>query len=229
MTEDLLCGLQDHVGTVLRTRNFQVKGSPLRFSAPFRRLDFIPAVENALQQPLPNLQDGDARIKVAQLLHEKGINLPDHDSLPALLDRLSSTLLEPQCEQPTFIVNHPECMSPLSKSYVHPSVGQRVAARAELFVNSQEIANTYEEENSPFEQRRKFMDQLEHQGREEDASIDENYLEALEWGLPPTGGWGCGIDRICMMFSGASRIGDVLTFGSLKNVTALGRGQRTWR
>jgi lysyl-tRNA synthetase, class II len=151
MTEELLCGLQEHVETVLRTRNLQVKGPRLRFSAPFQRLDFIPAVENALQQPLPNLQDGDARIKVARILREKGIDLPDHDSLPALLDRLASTLLESQCERPTFIVNHPECMSPLSKSYIHSSVGQRVAARAELFVDSQEIANTYEEENSPFE------------------------------------------------------------------------------
>ena len=87
----------------------------------------------------------------------------------------------------------------------------------------------YEEENSPFEQRRKFEEALNY--RDDDAvpsnrrldhhEINESYLEALEWGLPPTGGWGCGIDRLVMLFSGASRIGDVLTFGTLRNVVNL--------
>lgn len=83
----------------------------------------------------------------------------------------------------------------------------------------------YEEENSPFEQRHKFVEQLRHRecGDAESAVVDENYLQALEWGLPPTGGWGCGIDRLCMLLSGSSRIGDVLAFGSLRNVVALGR------
>ena len=87
----------------------------------------------------------------------------------------------------------------------------------------------YEEENSPFEQRRKFEEALTY--RDDDAvpsirrldnhEINESYLEALEWGLPPTGGWGCGIDRLVMLFSGANRIGDVLTFGTLRNVVNL--------
>ena len=80
----------------------------------------------------------------------------------------------------------------------------------------------YEEENSPFEQRRKFVQQLEYRDDENEAMVDENYLEALEWGLPPTGGWGCGVDRLCMLMSGSTRINDVLSFGSLKNVVNLG-------
>ncbi len=83
----------------------------------------------------------------------------------------------------------------------------------------------YEEENSPFEQRRKFVDQSRYRDEENTATtVDENYLQALEWGLPPTGGWGCGIDRLCMLMSGAGRIGDVLSFGTLRNVVSLGRG-----
>ena len=140
-----------------------------------------------------------------------------------MLDRLSSIYLEPLCSGPTFILNHPECMSPLAKSYEDPELGQRISARAELFVGGQEMVNTYEEENSPFEQRRKFIEQKGYSPKDHEAEIDENYIEALEWGLPPTGGWGCGIDRLCMMMLGVKRIGDVLTFGTLRNVVALGK------
>ena len=86
------------------------------------------------------------------------------------------------------------------------------------------MVNTYEEENSPFEQRRKFLDQAVHKDvGSMDATIDEGYLEALEWGLPPTGGWGAGIDRLCMLMMGVDRIGDVLSFGTLRNVVASNR------
>jgi lysyl-tRNA synthetase class 2 len=81
----------------------------------------------------------------------------------------------------------------------------------------------YEEENSPFEQRMKFLQQAQWKDDGNTAGVDESYLEALEWGLPPTGGWGCGVDRLVMLFSGASRISDVLSFGSLRNVVNLGR------
>lgn len=81
----------------------------------------------------------------------------------------------------------------------------------------------YEEENSPFEQRAKFLEQTKYRDEENSAAIDESYLEALEWGLPPTGGWGCGLDRLVMLFAGTSRINDVLAFGSLRNVVNLGK------
>ena len=148
------------------------------------------------------------------------MQLPANPTLPRLLDHLSSQLLEPQCMQPTWITNYPECLSPLAKSIDHPTRNQRVSARAELFVNGQEIVNTYEEENSPFEQRRKFVEQLEYRADGNDKKIDEEYLAALEWGLPPTGGWGCGVDRLTMLMLGTERIGDVLSFGNLRNVVA---------
>jgi lysyl-tRNA synthetase class 2 len=120
-------------------------------------------------------------------------------------------------------MHHPACLAPLSKSFLDPKTDQLVSARVELFIQSREIANMYEEENSPFEQKRKFVEQAKWKDDENRAVIDESYIAALEWGLPPTGGWGCGIDRLCMLFSGASRISDVLPFGSLKNVVNLGR------
>lgn len=88
-----------------------------------------------------------------------------------------------------------------------------------------ELVNAYEEENSPIDQRRKLVDQLAHRDDENRALMDESYLEALEWGLPPTGGWGCGLDRLVMLFAGSNRIGDVLPFGTLRNVVALSPGE----
>jgi len=207
------------------------------FTPPFRRLDFIPTLETALEQPLPDLTAPTAATDLLSIFQAHNIPAPLNPTLPRLLDCLSSTYLEPQCDHPTFITHHPECLSPLSKSFVHPTTQQRVAARAELFVNRQEMVNMYEEENSPFEQRRKFLDQLKYKGddsdgeatrrreHKEERGINESYLKALEWGLPPTGGWGCGIDRLCMLFSGAERISDVLAFGNLRNVVSLGWGR----
>ena len=193
------------------------------FSAPYRRLDFIPALENAIGFKLPILTSPETQATLLHFFTRNKIPLPSLPSVPRLLDKLSSVYLEPQCVNPTWIINHPECLSPLSKSFQHPSTGQQVAARAELFIKQQEFVNTYEEENSPIEQRRKFEQQLIHHDGDADRGVDESYLQALEWGLPPTGGWGCGIDRLCMLLSNSTRIADVLSFGTLRTVVSLER------
>ena len=208
--------------------------------SPFDRIDFVPAIEASMGRPLPDLSLPDAREKVLGIFSEMNIAPPSSTSLPRLLDRLSAIYLEPRCERPTFVMYHPECLAPLAKSFVDPTSKQRVSARAELFVDGVELVNAYEEEISAVEQRRKFIDQLNHredtspdgQGhrdgqvhpdggqldRDGRGTIDESYVEMLEWGMPPTGGWGCGIDRLAMYFSGSKRIKDVLSFGTLRNV-----------
>ena len=202
------------------------------FSNTIPTVDFIPALNDSLGFELPNLASDSARLKVLAIFEGKSIPLPLNPTLPRLLDKLSSLYLEPHCQNFTFIVNHPECLSPLSKTFIHPTAAnnQPVGARAELFVQGRELVNCYEEENSPFEQRRKF--QMQHiyaaEGREDGHSdetlpIDDDYIRALEWGLPPTGGWGCGVDRLVMFFGGVDKIGDVLSFGNLRAVT---RGHR---
>ncbi|KAL8692494.1 MAG: hypothetical protein Q9218_002497 [Villophora microphyllina] len=195
-------------------------------STPFRRLDFVSEIESAMELKLPDLQSSNAEAEVARMFHTRNIPLPSSLRLPRLLDRLAAQYLEPQCQSPTWITHHPECLSPLSKSFVSPTTNQRVAARAELFIAGKEVVNTYEEENSPFEQRRKFKEQIKYRDDGNKMDIDESYLEALEWGLPPTGGWGCGIDRLVMLLSGTDRINDVLPFGNLRNVVSLGKGGR---
>lgn len=202
---------------------------PTGFTNPFRRIDFIPEIEKNIGEPLPDLKSPDAESKITQLLIDHSISLPTSPTLPSLLDKLSAEMLEHQCTNPTWIINHPECLAPLSKSFVHPQNGQCVSARAELFVDQQELVNTYEEENSPLEQRRKFEEQIRYRDVDSpEMIVDESYLQALEWGMPPTGGWGCGIERICMLFGGTRRIADVLSFGTLRNVVSRGsRKQNT--
>ena len=196
----------------------------------FERIEFIPAIQAALGFPLPDLTADTAMEDLLALLRDHKFDLgPDQPkALPQLLDRLAGMFIEPKSqESPIFIVNHPECMSPLSKSFTCPATGQPVAARAELFVQGMEIANMYEEENDPSAQRRKMVAQArlrsgDPTGEEGDGTVaDESYLAALEAGLPPTGGWGCGIERLMMVLGRTKRISDCLSFGSLRNVVAL--------
>lgn len=219
ISERLLSGMAEHIRKF--NENDTLKPTEVDFSTPFHRIDFIPGIEQQTGRKLPDLLSPDAVSQITQLFQDLSLPLPANPTLPRLLDTLSSTYLEPQCINPTFITNPPECLSPLSKTFTHPTTQQRVAARAELFIEGKEVVNTYEEENSPSEQRRKFEDQVRLSKDADDgpAQIDETYLEAMEWGLPATGGWGCGVDRLCMLFTGAKRIGDVLPFGNLRAVT----------
>jgi len=199
-------------------------------------IDFIPALNEALDVELPDLSKPDAQKALLEIFQTKNLPIPTRPTLPRLVDKLSSIYLEPRCTNATWISYIPECLSPLAKSFPHPKFpNQRVAARAELFIHNKEVINCYEEENSPIEQRRKFVDQQRLaklpgedgtvvEEDDEAMQVDEDYIKALEWGMPPTGGWGCGIDRLCMLMLGKDRIEDVLSFGNLRSVT---RGAET--
>lgn len=215
---------------------------PKVFEGEWEVVDFIPALNKALGHQLPDLESPDAVGEIIKILEEKNKtwhkSLPPNPSLAKLLDHMAAAALEPMSQgKPIFIAKHPVCMSPLAKSFICPTTNQVVSARAEVFYDGNELANMYEEENDPFVQRRKFVEQAklklqaqqeaEAQGEEpaEDEEpphvIDHQYISVLESGLPPTGGWGCGVDRLVMMFTGAKRISDVLPFGNLRNVVGL--------
>ncbi|KAL2802623.1 hypothetical protein BJX63DRAFT_414550 [Aspergillus granulosus] len=218
-TETLISGIAQHINE-FNSKAGTLSTTAVDFTTPFRQLDFITGIEAAIGRKLPDLTSPDATEQTLAIFNGLSLEMPSNPTLPRLLDELSSVYLEPQCTNPTFIINPPECLSPLSKSFTHPSTNQIVAARAELFIEGKEIVNMYEEENSPSDQRRKFEDQLRYsRDAKEPGEIDEEYLKALEWGLPPTGGWGCGIDRLVMLFTGRKRIADVLPFGNLRAVT----------
>jgi lysyl-tRNA synthetase class 2 len=221
-TEQLIHGLHTAVES-LRSTYFPTLAAPeMDFSAPFAQLPFIPTIEEACGRTLPDLSLPDASTKILELFKDLDMPAIPNPTLPRLLDHLAEQYIEPLCVKPTFITHHPEALSPLSKSYLDSATSQRVASRVELFINGREYVNAYEEENSPFEQRRKFTQQLDFHV-EGQGVIDESYLEALEWGMPPTGGWGCGLDRLVMLFASKKRIADVLPFGTLRNVVSISK------
>lgn len=237
-TESLLSGLDSRVAELKRTKYTALPQLDIDFSGPFERIEFIPALEAALGEALPDFNNPEvATTRLILLFAERGFAVPEHPTLPRLLDKLSSMFLEPQCDKPKFITHHPECLSPLAKSTLDAQ-GRRVSTRVELFIWGKEFVNAYEEENSPTEQRRKFLEQLrwknaeesaffgDRKSEEEERIADEAFVGALEWGLPPTAGWGMGIDRLVMLFTGQERIADVLTFGGLRGVVGQG-GQGT--
>ncbi|KAB5578598.1 hypothetical protein GE09DRAFT_1199769 [Coniochaeta sp. 2T2.1] len=236
-TEELISGLAEHCHGLISTKLTSLPNSQLLnlTKTPFKQLEFIPSLESALGFTLPDLASPTAQADLISLLEShhpdvaSDISSSRPTTLPKLLDKLASIHLEPHSlSGPLFITHHPACMSPLSKSFMCPTTNQLVSARTELFVAGFELANMYEEENDPFAQRRKFVEQASRHGTdgEEVAVVDESYVQALESGLPPTGGWGCGIDRLVMLFGGARRISDTLSFGNLRNVVGLSAGRK---
>ncbi|KAK3335340.1 hypothetical protein B0T19DRAFT_406151 [Cercophora scortea] len=234
LTEELVCGLAEHCQELIATKLDSLPAIDTSiFRRPFKQMEFIPAIQSAIGITLPDLSGPDALDTLVAELESHGIAVERPlPTLPKLLDRLAATHLEPHsAEAPLFITHQPVCMSPLSKSFVCPETGQTVSARAELFMGGRELVNMYEEENDPFAQRDKFIEQAKHRDTAADGAsavnadgellIDENYVQALEAGLPPTGGWGCGVDRLVMLFAGTRRISDTLSFGNLRNVVTV--------
>ena len=211
----------------------------------FQRLAFIPTIEDQIKHVapearLPKVLSESALPELEALFTTLNLPLPMHLSVNHLLDVLASHFIEPLCRSPTFITGYPAIMSPLAKSYTDSKTGHVVSARAELFIDGTEYVNLYEEENDPFTQTKKFLlqkrDTDAQNGQSETIDLSapheelvelltpgqQYYIKVLEMGLPPTGGWGCGIERLTMLMGQAPRIADVLPFGTLRSVVAMG-------
>ena len=155
--------------------------------------------------------------KLRSFAMEKRIKDASKLSLGKLWGELFDELVEPALTGPVFITEYPRELSPLSKSKPdNPDVVERF----ELYVGAMEVANAYSEVNDPEDQRKRFEEQLRayEAGDQEAHSMDEDYLLALEHGMPPTGGEGIGIDRLTMLFSNANSIREVILFPLLKPV-----------
>lgn len=186
----------------------------------FNKIDFIKQIEIETKLSLPKILNSKNLIEYYNKLN---IKLPNSNlSEFQLLDNLSSIYLEPLCKNiPTFIYNQPEIMSPLAKSKIDLERNYNISNRFEMFINGKEYVNAYEEENNPFAQKLKFEQQLKLKDEFNDQECiipDYKYVESMEWGMPPTGGWGLGIDRLVMLLSGSERIENVLSFGKLNDV-----------
>jgi len=192
------------------------------FTPPFRRISFIAGLEEALGCKIPGSDTGayDSPETNAFLLAQcakHGVACPPPTSTARLLDKLVGEFLESQLINPGFIIDTPQLMSPLAK-YHRTLPG--LTERFELFVNTRELVNAYTELNDPLVQRALFAEQSKAKaaGDDEAMGIDETFVTALEYGLPPTGGFGLGIDRLTMLLSDTTNIKEVLLFPAMKPV-----------
>jgi len=188
------------------------------FTPPFKRLRMFPDLEKILGVKLPapdQLHTDEARAALDSLCVSKGIDCAPPRTAARLLDKLVGEYLEEACINPTFITEHPQVMSPLAKWH-RSETG--LTERFELFVMKKEVCNAYTELNDPMVQRSRFEQQAKDKasGDDEAMFLDENFCTALEYGLPPTGGWGMGIDRLSMFLTDSNNIKEVLFFPAMK-------------
>ena len=190
----------------------------INFKPPFKRIEMIPELEKELKVKFPeNLETEETRKFLDDLCVKHNVECANPRSTSRLLDKLVGEFIEPKCISPTFILNHPQLMSPLCKYHRD---NKFLAERFELFIGTHEITNAYTEMNDPFKQRELFEDQAKQKaaGDEEANFVDENFLTAIEYGLPPTGGFGMGIDRLTMYLTDNINIKEVILFPAMKPV-----------
>lgn len=183
----------------------------LDFSEDFQRIGYFDALAEACEEDVRSLDLEGLR----ELAHRNGIEEVGQMGEMALLDELFSGLVEPTLVQPTFVTDFPRVISPLAKPHREDP---ELAQRFELFVAGREIANAFSELNDPFDQRERFEAQVQAraEGESEAHEMDEDYLRAMEFGMPPAGGVGIGIDRLAMIVTDQASIRDVILFPTLR-------------
>jgi len=222
LTEKLIAGMVKSIfGTYKVSYHPDGPENPewtLDFTPPFRKLRMFPDLEKALGEKLPKpteLATEAARQRLDELCVKNNVECAPPRTAARLLDKLVGEYLEETCINPTFITEHPQVMSPLAKWHrSEPGLTERF----ELFVAKKEICNAYTELNDPMVQRSRFEQQAKDKavGDDEAMFLDEGFCTALEYGLPPTGGWGCGIDRLAMFLTDSNNIKEVLFFPAMK-------------
>ena len=189
----------------------QVGEQEIDFKRPWKRLSMYEAIEEYTGVDISSMEEEELR-KTAQKL-----DVPIEDSMGKgkLIDELFGETVEKKLIQPTFITDYPLEMSPLAKK--HPEK-EGLVERFEAICNGKEFLNSFSELNDPIDQRKRFEEQLElgKRGDEEAMVLDEDFLRALEYGMPPTAGLGIGIDRLTMMMTNSESIQDVLFFPQMR-------------
>ncbi|OAD03308.1 hypothetical protein MUCCIDRAFT_142881 [Mucor lusitanicus CBS 277.49] len=222
MTEELISGM-----VMKLFGKYQIQYHPqgpegpamdIDFTPPFKRIDMIETLEEKLDCKFPpgdQLHTAETNKFLSDLLAKHEIDCSEPRTNARMLDKLVGEYLENTCISPTFITGHPQMMSPLAKKHrSRPGLCERF----EMFVATKEVCNAYTELNDPFDQRDRFAEQANQKaaGDDEAQLIDENFCQSLEFGLPPTGGWGMGIDRLAMFLTNSNNIKEVLLFPAMK-------------
>ena len=190
------------------------QGKEIDFKPPWRRMTMIDCVKEFSGVDFNEINTDEEAIAIAK---EKGIEIKPGMRRGEIIAEFFEEFGEDKLVQPTFITQHPVEISPLSK---RNNEDPRLTDRFEAFANGWELANAFSELNDPIDQKGRFMDQLRKKelGDDEACDMDEDFLNALEVGLPPTGGLGIGIDRVIMLLTDSSSIRDVLLFPTMKPI-----------
>lgn len=181
---------------------------------PWRRVTMLEAVKEVTKLDFDKLSEEKAK----QELKKLGVKIdPKKSSWGYLLMEAFDQLVEKTLIQPTFITNYPIEVSPLAKK---KASDQRLTERTELFITGRELANAYSELNDPLDQKQRFFEQmkLKEKGDDEAQMLDDDFVTALEYGMPPTGGLGIGVDRLVMLLTNQSSIRDILLFPTMKPI-----------
>jgi lysyl-tRNA synthetase class 2 len=199
---------------LLHTTEITYCGKEISLKAPFNRVHMVDAIKEQTGINFFEITDLDVALKLAK---EHNIEVPKHEqSIGHIINLFFEEYVEKTLIQPTILYGHPIEISPLTKK--NPK-DPRFTDRFELFINGKEYANAYTELNDPIDQKERFINQLKERelGNDEANDMDNDFIEALEYGMPPTGGIGIGIDRLVMLLTGTDTIRDVLLFPHLRN------------
>ncbi|KAK8807339.1 hypothetical protein WA158_004098 [Blastocystis sp. Blastoise] len=211
-TEDMISGL---CKSLYNSLSLPYKDQIIDYTPPYKQMD----IYTELKKHIPDLQDMNSQSSLPLLVHhceENSIPITPPITLNRVLDELIHHYIEVTCQNPTFITGHPMVMSPLAhESPTRPGIAERF----ELFINQMEIVNAYTEQNSPHIQNEMFKLQAieKEKGDDEIPPTDEDFVTALTYGLPPTSGWGMGVDRLVMLLTNAESIKDVILFPTLRH------------
>jgi len=214
MTEDLIRTIANSVngssivyGVDLKTN----KTREISLTEPFARIPMQELFEKYAGHSIINLDREELLVKAREL----DVDVESDASAIKIMDEIFGAMVEPHLVEPTFVIDYPIAMSPLAKKH---RTKEGLVERFELFVNGKEVANAFSELNDPRDQRARLEEQakLKADGDEEAMIIDEDFLKAIEVGMPPTAGLGIGIDRLVMLITGASSIRDVLFFPQMR-------------
>jgi lysyl-tRNA synthetase class 2 len=193
------------------TPTLERHGATLSFQRPFARKDFYTLVRDTAGLDLARTTEPELRA----LLARRGVAAAEALNGAKLVDEVFKTFAEPTLIQPTFVSDYPVALSPLAK---RKRDDPTKVERWELFVLGRELANAFSELNDPDEQRRRFEEQARFRaaGDADAQRLDEDYIRALEYGMPPTGGVGLGVDRLTMILADQPNIRDVILFPMLR-------------
>ena len=210
LVEGLVSGVMQHCVGTLRLERHE---TTLDFTPPFARVPFVEGIRERAGIDLRTASDAEMRA----VLHARGAERDEVAAMTGarLQDEVFKVVLEPELMQPTFVVDYPKSLSPLAKEHRSDPM---LTERFELFVGGRELANAFSELNDPDDQRRRFEEQARQRaaGNEEAQPYDTDFIRALEYGMPPAGGVGIGLDRLIMLIADQPSIRDVILFPAMR-------------